>query len=75
MPKRGPSTVEERIHRIVGQLNGVEKMIENDKPLDQVISQIKAISSSLDSVKIALVKKQVRKQLQENLDQAVKLLK
>jgi len=75
MAKKGPSTVQERINRIQGQLQGVEKMLQkNDKP-DLVISQIKAITSSLESLRLEIVKKQLKNKMLEELDGVVSLLK
>lgn len=44
-------TTEQRINNIVGQLNGVKKMLENkDRDCFAVIMQLKAGKSALDSL-------------------------
>ncbi|MBD3329685.1 metal-sensing transcriptional repressor [Candidatus Dojkabacteria bacterium] len=75
MPKKGPATIEDRLHRIEGQIRGIEKMMESGKDIDQVVSQIQAVTSSLESVKLALIKKQIRTKLNQQLDSVVDLLK
>lgn len=75
MPKAGPSTIEERLHRIEGQIRGVERLVEEAQPAEKVMTQIQAIISSLESVKIEIVKNEVRAKLLESLDEAVSMLK
>jgi len=75
MAKKGPSTFEDRISRIEGQLRGVKKMIESDEKPGLVISQIKAIVSSLESLRLEIVKKQLKSKMLEELDGVVGLLK
>jgi DNA-binding FrmR family transcriptional regulator len=75
MARKGPSTVEDRLHRIEGQIRGIERMLEESQEIPKVITQIQAVISSLESVKIELVKDQVRESMLENIDEALKLLK
>lgn len=75
MAKKGKSTIKERINRIEGQLQGVEKMIEKEEKSDLVINQIKAIISSLESLRLEIVKKQLKSKMLEELDGVVSLLK
>lgn len=65
----------DRLHRIEGQIRGVEKLLQNEEPIEKVIPQIQAVMSSLESVKLELVKEQVRQSILSNLDEAVSLLK
>lgn len=65
----------DRLHRIEGQIRGVEKLLQNEEPNEKVIPQIQAVMSSLESVKLELVKEQVRQSILSNLDEAVSLLK
>ena len=39
-----------RIHKIQGQVNGIEKMIINDKYCDDVLIQLSAIDKSIKSL-------------------------
>ncbi|MCA9376641.1 metal-sensitive transcriptional regulator [Candidatus Dojkabacteria bacterium] len=75
MPRKGPSSMIDRLHRIEGQIRGVEKLLQNEEPIEKVIPQIQAVMSSLESVKLELVKEQVRQSILSNLDEAVSLLK
>ena len=43
-----------RLNRIVGQINGVKKMIEEDRPCADVLIQMMAISSSVKSTQRSL---------------------
>lgn len=40
-----------RLARIAGQIEGVKKMIEERRPCEEIITQIRAIRSALKSVK------------------------
>lgn len=75
MPKKGPSTVEDRLHRIEGQIRGIEKLVEADQSTQKVLMQVQAVISSLESVKIELVKKEVKESLVKNLDSALQLIR
>lgn len=43
-----------RLNRIIGQINGVKKMIEEDRPCEQIFIQMMAISSSIKSTQRSL---------------------
>lgn len=75
MPKKGPASLGDRIHRIEGQIRGIEKMIANEKEVDQITSQIQAVISGLESLKIALIKRQIREKITQQLDSVVDLIK
>lgn len=74
MPKRGPSTIEDRLHRVEGQIRGIEDMVKSGEDVKKVIAQIKAAISSLESVKIRLVKEQVQKNIVRQFDDLSDLL-
>ena len=75
MPKRGPSTIEDRLHRIEGQIRGIERLVESESDTEKIVIQLQAVISSLESVKLQLVKDEVRRKLLEDLDRTVDLLK
>jgi DNA-binding FrmR family transcriptional regulator len=75
MAKKGPSTIQDRLHRIEGQIRGIEKLIDSGAPLEQVAVQIQAVISSLESTKLELIKQQMRDKLMAQLDGVVSLLK
>lgn len=75
MAKRGPSTFQDRLHRIEGQIRGIEKQIEEGKSVPEVLIQVEAVISSLNSLKLEMVKKEVKDALLKEIDSVVSLLK
>lgn len=47
--------LQSRLHRIEGQVRGVEKMVEEDRYCIDVITQISAIQAALDKVALGLL--------------------
>ncbi|KKR06311.1 MAG: hypothetical protein UT34_C0001G0351 [candidate division WS6 bacterium GW2011_GWF2_39_15] len=75
MAKKGPSTIQDRLHRIEGQLRGVEKLILMKEDTQKILGQMEAIISSLQSAKLELVKGEMKKSLLAQLDGVVAMLK
>lgn len=75
MAKTGPSTFQDRLHRIEGQIRGIEKQIENGEEAQKVLIQIEAVISSLGSLKLEIVKKEIRNNLLTHVDEAISMLK
>lgn len=75
MAKKGPASIEDRLHRIEGQVRGIERLVVADEPVEKIAMQVQAAISSLESVKLELVKKQMRKKLMSQVDDLVSLLK
>ncbi|MDD3661717.1 MAG: metal-sensing transcriptional repressor [Candidatus Dojkabacteria bacterium] len=75
MPKTGRSTLEDRLHRIEGQLRAIETMLSGGEDLQKVMIQLEAVISGLQGVKVELVKKNVEKKLQEHMREALDLLR
>jgi DNA-binding FrmR family transcriptional regulator len=75
MAKKGPSTIQDRLHRIEGQIRGIEKLIDSGAPVEQVTVQIQAVISSLESAKLELIKQQMRDALMAQVDRVTSLLK
>jgi DNA-binding FrmR family transcriptional regulator len=75
MAKKGPSSLDDRLNRIEGQIKGIAKMIQEEEEIEKVIIQIKAVSSSIDSLKLELVKAQLKKKMLIELDSVVNLIK
>jgi DNA-binding FrmR family transcriptional regulator len=46
-----------RINKIVGQLNGIKKMIEERRYCPEIITQLKAVSSACKSLEIIMLQK------------------
>ena len=75
MPRKGRATVEDRLHRIEGQIRGIENMIESEQDLRKVITQVQAVISALESVKLEIVKKQIEEQMEQKVFESLDLLK
>jgi len=45
-----------RLNRIVGQIEGIAKMLKDDRKLDDVLIQCKAVHSALRSIEARVVK-------------------
>jgi CsoR family transcriptional regulator, copper-sensing transcriptional repressor len=58
-----------RLNRIVGQIEGVQKMLEEQRKLQDVLMQCKAIHSALKSIESRIVKSH----LEVALDEIVKI--
>jgi DNA-binding FrmR family transcriptional regulator len=57
---RDKDALVKRLHRIEGQVRGVEKMIEEERYCIDVLTQIAAISTALESVSIKVLEDHVR---------------
>lgn len=75
MAKKGPSTFQDRLHRIEGQIRGIEKLIEKNTETRLILVQLEAVISSLNSLKLEIVKKEVKDSLLKQLDTVVGMLK
>ncbi|MBA4542796.1 metal-sensitive transcriptional regulator [Thermoactinomyces sp. CICC 10521] len=58
-----------RLNRVEGQIRGVKKMIENDTYCDDVLNQIAAIQSALNSVGKILLEGHLRSCVVERLQE------
>lgn len=67
MPKKGKSSLEDRIHRVQGQLSGVEGMIERGEELPKILAQLQAVISSLESLKLEVVRNQIHESMQNQV--------
>ena len=56
-----------RINRIIGQLNGIKKMIDDDRSNDDILVQFSAVDRSMLSTVNAMLKMYIRSQLVEDL--------
>lgn len=54
-----------RLNRVVGQLEGIRKMLEEQRRLDDVLMQCKAIHSALRSIESRLLKAHLEVALDE----------
>ena len=49
-----------RLHRIEGQVRGIEKMVENDRYCIDVITQISAVNTALESLAFRILDQHVQ---------------
>jgi CsoR family transcriptional regulator, copper-sensing transcriptional repressor len=63
-PSRGYSTTKDqlvkRLHRIEGQVRGIERMVEDDRYCIDVVTQISAVQAALDKVALGLLDQHAR---------------
>lgn len=87
--KHNPRSEEEikklknRMHRIIGQMNGVEKMIEENRYCGDILIQIGAIEKSLQSIGYQILEEHLKSCVVEDvqegkvetMDEVMKLMK
>ncbi len=56
-----------RIHRIVGQVQGIERMIEDEKSCPDILTQISAIRASLLSLSTLLLENHINHCVREDV--------
>ena len=62
------AVVVNRVRRAQGQLGGVLRMIEEDRGLDEVVSQLKAVTRALDKAAFALLAGELRSRTMRGAD-------
>lgn len=48
-------TIEQRINTIIGQLEGVKRMVSDDKKCVEILTQIKAVKSAIDGLTLKML--------------------
>lgn len=59
--------LKKRIHRIIGQLNGVEKMLDENRYCGDILIQVSAIESALQSVGCIILKEHLETCVREKV--------
>jgi DNA-binding FrmR family transcriptional regulator len=54
------AAVIKRLHRIEGQVRGIERMVEEERYCIDVLTQIAAVSTALESLSVKLLEDHVR---------------
>lgn len=69
-PERDAHTtgIVNRVRRAQGQLGGVLRMIDEGRELDEVVSQLKAVTRALDKAAFALLAGELRRRTTEGAD-------
>jgi DNA-binding FrmR family transcriptional regulator len=68
-----PKKIQNRINRVRGQIEGVKKMIASGESGDKVMTQLQASISSLESLKTALIKQQMKETIVEDVKKSLGL--
>lgn len=66
-----PKKIQNRISRVRGQIEGVKKMIASAESGDKVMTQLQASISSLESLKTALIKQQMKETVVEDVKKSL----
>jgi DNA-binding FrmR family transcriptional regulator len=48
-------TLVQRLHRIEGQVRGIERMVEDDRYCVDILTQLGAVSTALESLSLAIL--------------------
>ena len=64
-----------RINKVVGQLNGIKKMIEDKRYCPEIITQLKAVSSACQSLEIIMLQKHLETCVMEAFHSTDKIIK
>ncbi|HPP18875.1 MAG TPA: metal-sensitive transcriptional regulator [Candidatus Dojkabacteria bacterium] len=68
-----PKKIQNRVNRIEGQIKGIKRMMTSDTDEDKVMIQLQAVISSLESLKLELVQKQMKESLMEDIKKSLGL--
>lgn len=68
-----PKSIQNRIKRVGGQVEGVKKMIVQGENGDKVMTQLQASISSLESLKTELIKQQMKESVVEDVKKSLGL--
>jgi len=74
MSKSAQKQIINRLHRIEGQVRGIEKMLNEEEEVQKVLVQLDAIKAGVDSLKRNYVKEHVRSTLYEELESILELI-
>lgn len=65
--------IQNRVSRIEGQIGGIKKMVNTDVEEEKLMTQLQAVISSLESLKLELVKLQMKETLVEDVKKSLGL--
>ncbi len=65
--------IQNRVSRIEGQIGGVKRMISSNSDEDKVMTQLQAVISSLESLKLELIRKQMKESLVEDIRKSLSI--
>ena len=56
-----------RLRRLEGQIRGIQRMVANGRPCEEIVTQVLAVRAAVDRVGLLLLSRQVEACLQEGL--------
>lgn len=56
-----------RLKRLEGQIGGIAKMIEQEKPCDEILTQLAAARSALDKIGLVVISQRMRECLKSDV--------
>lgn len=62
MKKDIKSTTIDRLHRLEGQIRGIERLIDQNQPLPLVLQQLQAASAAIRSLMVVLLEDRLEKE-------------
>ncbi len=65
--------IQNRVSRIEGQVGGIKRMIVGGTEEEKLMTQLQAVISSLESLKLELVKNQMKETLVEDVKKSLGL--
>lgn len=68
-----PKGIQNRINRIDGQVSGVKKMMAEGETNTKVMTQLQACISSLESLKVEMIKQEMKQSLVEDVKKSLGL--
>ena len=61
-------SIESRINRLVGQMNGIKKMVDEDRYCDDILIQLSAIDKSIKSLANYILENHMHSCVVENIN-------
>ncbi len=68
-----PKGIQNRISRVEGQVKGVKKMMADGESNEKVMTQLQACISSLESLKVEMIKQEMKQSLVEDVKKSLGL--
>ena len=68
-----PKGIQNRINRVEGQVKGVKKMVMDGETNVKVMTQLQACISSLESLKVEMIKQEMKQSLIEDVKKSLGL--
>lgn len=68
-----PKGIQNRINRVEGQVKGVKKMVMDGETNVKVMTQLQACISSLESLKVEMIKQEMKQSLVEDVKKSLGL--